>query len=151
MKKTLLFALCLVASYISMAQSDKMVKWNYTVKKIADKTYEIHMTADIERDYHMYAQNVGVDGPVATTFTFTQSPEITMDGKIKEQGKLIKKFESAWNGNANYYERNVNFIQVVKLKHDLKTNLKGKVEFMVCDDKKCLLPSNVDINVTIGG
>ncbi|MEJ7768034.1 MAG: protein-disulfide reductase DsbD domain-containing protein [Chitinophagaceae bacterium] len=151
MKSTLLLGLFLMAGYISKAQSDKMVKWNYTVKKVAEKTYEVHMTANIEHNFHMYAQNVGVEGPLPTTFTFTKSPAIILDGKVKEQGKLIRKFESAWNGNASYYEKNVNFIQVVKLKHDLKTNFKGKVEFMVCDDKKCLLPSNIDINVNVGG
>jgi len=39
----------------------------------------------------------------------------------------------------------------VKLKANVKTNLSGKVEFMVCDEKQCLPPSDVDIKVNIGG
>lgn len=151
MKKKLLFALLLFTGYISMAQSSKMVQWKYAVKKIADKTYEVHMTANINGAFHLYAQNVGVEGPLPTTFTFTKNPLITLQGDVKEVGKLVKKYESVWEGNVNYYEKSVDFVQVVKLKANIKTNLAGKVEFMVCDEKQCLPPGDVDIKVNIGG
>lgn len=151
MKKTLLVVLSLFAGFMSMAQSDKMVQWKYEVKKIADKTYEVHMTANINGNFHMYAQKVGVEGPLPTTFSFTKNPLITLQGEVKEVGKLIKKHETVWEGNVNYYEKSVDFIQVVKLKANVKTNLTGKVEFMVCDENKCLPPGDVEIKVNIGG
>jgi thiol:disulfide interchange protein DsbD len=70
---------------------------------------------------------------------------------VKENGKLIKKFESIWGGSVSYFEKTVDFVQVVKLKANVKTNLAGKVEFMVCDDQQCLPPSDVEIKVSIGG
>jgi thiol:disulfide interchange protein DsbD len=45
----------------------------------------------------------------------------------------------------------VDFVQQIKLKGNAKTNLAGKVEFMVCNDKQCLPPAEVDIKVPIGG
>lgn len=151
MKTTLLLILLLFAGFISMAQSDKMVQWKYEVKKIGDKTYEVHMTANINGRFHMYAQKVGVEGPLPTTFSFTKNPLITLQGDVKEVGKLIKKHETVWEGNVNYYEKSVDFVQVVKLKANVKTNLAGKVEFMVCDEKQCLPPGDVEIKVNIGG
>lgn len=151
MKTTLLLTLLLFAGFISMAQSDKMVQWKYEVKKIGDKTYEVHMTANINGNFHMYAQKVGVEGPLPTTFSFTKNPLITLQGDVKEVGKLIKKHETVWEGNVNYYEKSVDFVQVVKLKANVKTNLAGKVEFMVCDEKQCLPPGDVEIKVNIGG
>lgn len=151
MKTTLLLILLLFAGFISMAQSDKMVQWKYEVKKIADKTYEVHMTANINGNFHMYAQKVGVEGPLPTTFSFSKNPLITLQGDVKEVGKLIKKHETVWEGNVNYYEKSVDFVQVVKLKANVKTNLAGKVEFMVCDESKCLPPGDVEIKVNIGG
>ena len=151
MIRMLIFTIALFAGYSSLAQSYKQVKWNYSVKKIGDKTYEVHMTASIGGNYHLYAQNVGVEGPVPTTFSFTKNPLILLDGKVKENGKQIKKYESIWGGSVSYFERTVDFVQVVKLKANVKTNLAGKVEFMVCDDKQCLPPSDVDIKVSIGG
>src|SRR5215210_4987435 len=98
MKKFFSLVFCLVMGCALLAQSGKQVKWNFSSKKIADKTYEVHM----------YAQNVGVDGPLPTAFVFTKNPLLQLDGKVKEMGKLIKKYESTWSGNVNYYEKSVN-------------------------------------------
>jgi thiol:disulfide interchange protein DsbD len=141
----------LMITTIVSAQSAKQVKWTYTAKKIADKTYEVHITATMNGNWHIYAQNVGVEGPIPTAFTFTKNPLLTFDGKPKEVGKVIKKKEEVWGGVVNYYEKSVNFIQIVKVKGNVKTNIAGKVEFMVCDDHQCLPPSEVDFNVSIGG
>ena len=151
MKKTILLALVVLSGTLAIAQSSKQVSWVYSAKKVADKTYEIHMTATIGGDYHLYAQDAGGDGPIATTFNFTKSPLFALDGAVKEKGQIVKKFESAWNHNVNYYEKTVDFVQVVKLKSNVKTTLAGKVEFMVCNDKECLPPADVDIKVNIGG
>lgn len=150
MKKYLLFALAIVGVAVAQAQ-EKPVSWNFSAKKIADKTYEVHLTANISGDWHIYSQNVGVDGPVPTAFTFTKNPLLVLDGKPKEVGKLIKKKEDVWDGVVNYYEKSVSFVQVVKVRGSAKTNLAGKVEFMVCNDEKCLPPAEVDFSVNIGG
>ncbi len=133
------------------AQSSKAVHWTFTSKKLADKVYEVHMTASIDGDYHIYAQNVGVDGPVPTSFKLTANPLFSADGKVKEVGKVVKKKEEVWGGVVNYYEKTVDFVQVVKLKGNVKTNLAGSVEFMVCNDSQCLPPATVDFKVPIGG
>jgi thiol:disulfide interchange protein DsbD len=151
MSKIVLFILTVLSGSLAMAQSSKEVNWAYSAKKIADKTYEVHMTATIGGDYHLYAQDAGGDGPIPTSFTFTKSPLFSLDGKVKESGKLVKKFESAWSHDVKYYEKTVDFVQVVKLKSNVKTNLAGKVEFMVCNDHECLPPADVDIKVNIGG
>ena len=109
------------------------------------------MKATINGDYHLYAQDAGGEGPIPTSFTFTKNPLLTLDGQVKEVGKQLKKYESAWNHDVKYYEKNVDFIQTVKLKGNAKTSLAGKVEFMVCNEQKCLPPSTVDIKINIGG
>jgi thiol:disulfide interchange protein DsbD len=136
---------------IASAQSTRQVHWTYSAKKIADKTYEVHLTASINGDWHIYAQNVGVDGPLPTAFHFTNNPLLTLDGQVKENGKVVKKQEEVWGGVVNYYEKSVDFVQVVKLKANVKTKLGGKVEFMVCNDKECLPPSEVEFAVNVGG
>jgi len=151
MKKTILFGMAVLAGTLAMAQSSKEVNWTWSSKKIADKIYEIHMTATIGGNYHLYAQDAGGDGPIPTAFTFTKSPLLDLDGAPREKGQLIKKFESAWNHDVKYYEKSVDFVQVVKLKSSVKTALAGKVEFMVCNDHECLPPATVDIKVNIGG
>jgi len=151
MKVILLSLLVLVCSAATFAQSNKEVKWSFSAKKIADKVYEVHLTATVNGDFHIYAQNVGVEGPIPTSFTFTKNPLLMLDGKVKEVGKVVKKTEEVWGGVVNYYERSVDFVQTVKVKGSAKTNLAGKVEYMVCDNEKCLPPAETTFSVAIGG
>jgi len=135
---------------LAQSGSAKQVDWSFSSKKIADKTYEVKLTAIIKGNFHLYAQQLGVEGPVPTSFVFTPNPLFSLTGKVKEMGKLIKKFESAWDGNVSYFEKKVEFIQVVKCKANVKTNLSGEVEFMVCNDAQCLPPAKVPFKVAIG-
>jgi DsbC/DsbD-like thiol-disulfide interchange protein len=151
MKVTLLSLFVMMISAVSMAQSNTQVKWSYSSKKIADKTYEVHVKATVNGDWHIYSQNVGVDGPIPTAFTFTKNPLLVLDGKVGEVGKLISKQEEVWGGKVNYYENAVEFVVKVKVKSNAKTNLAGKVEYMVCNDEKCLPPSETSFSVAIGG
>ncbi|HRN55785.1 MAG TPA: protein-disulfide reductase DsbD family protein [Agriterribacter sp.] len=154
MQKIILFTAVLFsvnAALLAQSGSAKMVDWSFASKKIADNTYEIRFTANINGKYHMYAQDVGVEGPVPTLFTFARNPLIDIDGRVKESGKLIKKHEAVWGGDVNYYENKVEFVQLVKLKKKIKTQVGGTVEFMVCDDKECLPPAEVPFKVSIGG
>jgi hypothetical protein len=151
MKVTLLSLLVMMISAVSFAQSSNQVKWTFSSKKIADKTYEVRATATVIGNWHIYSQNVGVDGPIPTAFTFTKNPLVTFDGTPKESGKMIKKNEEVWGGEVRYYENKVEFIQTVKTRSAAKTKVAGKVEYMVCNDEKCLPPSETTFSVAIGG
>lgn len=150
MRKILALALLAFTCVSVSAQSTKQVKWTFTTKKIADKTYEVMMTANINGNYHMYAQNAG-DGPVPTSFAFNRNPLLQLDGKVKEVGNVKKVYEDAFDSEVRFYEKTVSFIQQVKVRGSAKNSLAGKVEFMVCNDKECLPPATVDFNVNIGG
>jgi Disulphide bond corrector protein DsbC len=146
----LLIALCTISVHAQMG-SAKQVSWTYSSKKIADKTFELQITATINGNYHLYAIKAGVEGPVPTTFTFTPNPLLGFEGAVIEKGKRITKHESAWDGNVNFFEKTVTFVQKVKAKTNAKTNVNCKVEFMVCNDEMCLPPSEVTFKIPVGG
>src|SRR5215467_481418 len=114
MKKILVFSFIML-SIAAAAQSSKQVKWAYSSKKIADKTYEVHFTATINGNWHLYSQHGG-DGPISTNFTFTKNPLLTTSGPTKEVGKMKKIYEEAFKSEVHYYENSVDFVQTVKLK-----------------------------------
>src|ERR1700759_2259231 len=109
MKRVLFSLTALFSVFVVSAQSSKAVKWTYTARKIADKTYEVHFSAVIDGDYHLYAQDAGGEGPVPTEFTFTPNPLLTLNGKVKESGSLVSKYEKAWKHDVKYYEKSVDF------------------------------------------
>lgn len=126
------------------------VSWTFTAKKIGDKTFEVHMTATIQKSWHLYSQTQPEDAVAnPTAFTLTANPLLTLDGKIKEVGKMEKFVDKELGLSANQYSDKVDFVQVVKLKGNVNTNLSGSVEFQTCDDKKCLPPKTVNFNVAL--
>lgn len=150
MKRTFTFLVLMVMAGFVQAQINNPVTWTYSAKKIADKVYEIHITANIDGNWHLYAQDAG-EGPEPTTFSFTTNPLITFDGKVKEVGKLEKSYDKNFNSVLKYYAKKVDFVQKVKVKSSVATVLKGSVNFMVCNDRQCLPPKDVSFSVKLGG
>ena len=150
MKKTLLILFVIITAAGAKAQMSNPVKWTYTAKKLSDKLYEIHMTASLDNKWHIYAQEAG-EGPEPTSFTFTQNPLVKLDGKVKEVGTLEKVYDPNFKSTLKFYANKVDFVQKVKLKSTVTTLLKGKVSYMVCDDKKCLPPKEVPFSVSLPG
>jgi thiol:disulfide interchange protein DsbD len=151
MNKITLLLLAVLSGTLVMAQSSKEVAWATSAKKLNDRTYEVHMTATIGGDYHIYSQHPGGDGPIPTSFKFKKNPLATPAGTVKEVGKMVKKLESAWGFEVIYYEKTVDFVVTVNVKGNAKTNLATTVEYMVCDDHQCLPPADTELNVKLGG
>jgi Disulphide bond corrector protein DsbC len=150
MKKLLLFVPVLLLSFQLFSQMLNPVSWNFTSKKVDDKTYEIHMIATIQDGWHLYSQQQPDDAiAMPTTFTINSNPLVKLDGKIKELGKMEKFTDKKLGLSANQYSKKVTFVQQVKLKGNAKTNFTGNVEFQTCDDKKCLPPKTINFNVTL--
>ncbi|SFH26605.1 protein-disulfide reductase DsbD domain-containing protein [Pedobacter insulae] len=147
MRKLIFTLTAALFSLTSYAQIEKPVTWSYAAKKTSATEAIIYLKATIEDGWHLYSQFVKAGGPVKTTITFDKSPLFTLVDKTTEP-KPITKFESTFNMNVSYFEKSVIFQQKVKLKG--KTALvKGKLEFMVCDDHQCLPPEEIAFSVSI--
>lgn len=126
------------------------VSWTFSAKKTADKTYELHLTAIIQSGWHLYSQAQPEDAIAEpTVVTFNNNPLLNLDGKIKEDGKLEKFHDAKLDISANQYSRKVDFIQVVKLRANAKTNISGSVRFQTCNDEKCLPPKTITFNIVL--
>ena len=51
--------------------------------------------------------------------------------------------------DVKYFNDRVEFIQTVKLKGNVKTNIGGTVEYMVCDDSQCLPPTKKTFDIKL--
>ena len=146
------FFVCITILLAAMAVKAQLnpVTWSFSAKKMADKTYEIHMKATIQSGWHLYSQIQPEDAiAIPTGFTINKNPLVILDGKIKEIGKMELFHDAKLDISANQYANNVDFVQIVKLKAKAKTNLTGSVEYQTCDDKKCLPPKTVNFSVAI--
>ena len=132
------------------AQIADPVQWTYTAKKIADKTYELHITASLQNSWHLYSQQQPADAIAEpTTISFSKNPLIIIEGKAKEFGKMQIFKDEKLKISANQYSGKVDFVQKIKLKGNVKTNVVGVVEYQTCDDKKCLPPKKINFSIPI--
>ena len=150
MKKYIITGIFLLAVNFLFAQIQNPVSWTTSSKKINDKTYEVHLTANLNSGWHIYSQHTPEGGPVPTSLTFTKNPLVTVEGKAKEVGKLEQHVEPLFgNIDVKQFSNKVDFVQLVKLKAPVKTSVNVAVEFMVCNDKQCLPPKTEKLSVAL--
>jgi DsbC/DsbD-like thiol-disulfide interchange protein len=144
-----IFVLAMLLSFQKnvLAQIETPVKWSYAAKKINPKEAVVFIKATINDGWHIYAQNMKDGGPVKTSFTFLPSKQYSLMGKTTEP-QPITHFEKSFNMAVSYFEKTVIFQQKIKLKA-AQTIVKGSLEYMTCNDHKCLPPSDLDFSVTI--
>ena len=149
MKRIIFFLVIALGTATVNAQLNP-VSWSFIAKKVADKTYEMHLTAIMQSGWHLYSQVQPEDAiAIPTGFKINNNPLLLLEGKIKEVGKMEKFHDAKLEVSANQYADKVDFVQVVKLKVNAKTNLTGSVEYQTCDDKKCLPPKTVNFSIAV--
>ncbi|HKC34407.1 MAG TPA: protein-disulfide reductase DsbD domain-containing protein [Chitinophagaceae bacterium] len=149
MKKCCFSILLFLVSVNCFSQSENPVKWDFEIKKIADKTYELQLIAKIEDGWHIYSQSTPDGGPIRTSISYSPNPLLMIEGAANEIGKLEKHFEKLFGVEVIQFSKKVIFLQIVKLKTNAKTNLSGKVKFMVCNDKECLPPKDISFSLQL--
>ncbi len=147
-KSILIFFLAVFATLFSQAQVEDPVSWTFTAKKISPKIFELHMTADVSGNWHIYAQNAG-EGPEPTIFNFTKNPLVKLVGNTKEVGKLESAYDPNFKSTLRFYNGKVDFVQKITVKSDANTVIKGNVSFMVCNDRRCLPPKEIPFSIKL--
>jgi len=148
MKKiTLVLSMVIFTIAGAFAQIEKPVTWSYVAKKVNKTEAVLYLKASIDSKWHIYSQNVKSGGPVKTTFAFSPSKDFSLVGKTTEP-KAIVKYEDTFKMNVSYFENQVIFQQKIKLNKGT-TIVKGRVEFMTCNDRQCLPPEEVEFSIPV--
>ncbi|MEO5942041.1 MAG: protein-disulfide reductase DsbD domain-containing protein [Ferruginibacter sp.] len=148
MKKIFFLAVVLCTSFSLFAQLQNPVHWSFTSKKLNIGTYEIHLTATLDKGWHTYSQTTPDGGPLPTTVTFAKNPLVKMDGTTKEIGKLEEYHEPLFGVDVKQFSDKVDFVQIVKVKGNIKTVVAGNIDFLVCN-KQCLPPATKSFSISL--
>ncbi|MCF8301972.1 MAG: thioredoxin family protein [Bacteroidales bacterium] len=149
-KPLLLTALVLVLSVSGFSQILEPVKWSFSKEKLKDNTYELQLKATIDEHWHLYSQDIPEGGPRPTTFNFETEKGYELIGKTKEP-KAIEEMDPNFDMVVKYFAEEATFTQKVKITTDEPVVIKGYVNFMCCDDTRCLPPSDKDFTFTFNG
>lgn len=145
MKKILLVLFIASVSNISYSQILNPVKFNYSAVKKSSSQYEVHIKTSIDPKWHIYSVKNPEGGAQATLIKIKDGNPI---GDVKESGILKTGYNEEFKVNEKYFEKAVDFVQLVKLNSGIK-EIGGTIEYMVCNDKQCLPPKEVEFKIKL--
>jgi hypothetical protein len=148
MKK--IFIVIVLMSLGVVVNAQQKVSWGFVAKKLANNSFELRMTATPPTGWHIYSQTTPDGGPIATEFKFTNNALVTVtSAKPKEVGKLVSYFDKNFKVDVKYFEGKVDFVKTVTVKGNIKTNISGTVESMICNDRTCMPPTTEKFNISL--
>jgi thiol:disulfide interchange protein DsbD len=148
MKRLILLLSIILFNTTSYSQIYDPVKWSTSVEKVSETEYDLVIQAIIETGWHLYSQNVPDDGPIPTTFTFESTADYELAGKTsEEEGHTVE--DPVFEMKIKYFQNEAIFKQRIKVLSENNFKITGEVEFMVCDDARCLPPTFVDLNFSV--
>ena len=135
-----LFFFILLAGFFAQAQIYEPVKWETEVNKISETEIELISIASIESGWHLYSQDVPENGPIPTSFSYDlKDLEANLIGEtIEEEGNEID--DPVFEMRIKYFEDQARFVQKISLEKPVGS-INASVEYMVCDDARCLPPT----------
>ncbi|MCZ4317681.1 thioredoxin family protein [Aequorivita viscosa] len=144
--KKIFLSLLLATVSMGFVQSQILdpVSWSTSIKKISETEYDLIAKATIEDNWHLYSQVVPEDGPLPTVFTFEENSAYKSVGKVKES-KGVTEHDPVFDMVITFFSHTATFTKRIALTGTEGTTIKGEVEFMVCDDTRCLPPNYVDL------
>lgn len=144
--KYLLFILVCFCSLSLNAQTSP-VKWTFKLKKLDNQKSEFIAIADINKGWNIYSVYMEEDGPIPTSFTFSEVINGSLEGKIIEKSNKISVFDELFEMQVIKFKEIAEFSQIFSGEAGL--SLKGNVIFMCCDSKRCLPPATVPFDLKL--
>ena len=93
------------------------ITWDAHLEKQNDSIYNLVFTAKLEKGWHLYSQEIGEDGPIPTTFSFSSSPQTyELLGKTSEP-EIPAIYDEVFGMDIKYFKKEAVFVQSLKI-HD---------------------------------
>ena len=148
--KNLIITLCgvLLFSSTTHAQVLEPVKWETSVEKISDTEYDLISTATVDDGWHLYSQSVPDNGPIPTTFLYKANADYELSGiTSEEEGHTVD--DPVFQMRIKFFGDKAEFRQRIKILNEELSVVEGEVEYMACDDEKCMPPDYVDLKFNL--
>jgi thiol:disulfide interchange protein len=139
-KRFLIAFLLILLNWYCNAQVFNPVRWNFITKQVSENTFELQFTANIDPGWHMYGLHIPENGPIATSFSFAENKEVEYLSDATPVQKPVVKYDPTFEMDLELFSDKVTFLRTIKIVSVPKTEVTGTIEFMVCDDSRCLPP-----------
>ncbi len=139
----------LLFASLSFAQVFEPVKWSFESKELSDNEYELIFSATIEDKWHLYSQDIPMTPP-ATNFHFDDNDKYERIGPVTES-ESVTEYDPNFEMELKYFSDEAVFKQKIKILTDDPVVVIGYLEYMCCDDTKCLPPTDEEFQFFYNG
>ncbi len=140
-KSSILFGLLLLSSGL-LAQLNP-VSWTFSSEKVGEQEYELSFEADLKPGWYIYSQFLEEGGPIPTRIFLDVQDGFLPLGAAREEGEKLEGHDALFGMEIVKFKGKTRFIQRVQVVDPLQT-ITGYIEYMVCDEAKCLPPNEME-------
>lgn len=151
MKKRLFVWLLPILFCVSAMAQQNPVKWRYTVKPISATEAELVFNAVSSGGYHLYSQFMEEGGPLPTVFHFPKSKNFKLIGKVSEHPKPVESIDETFGTKVAYFKKDAEFRQKIQILSADDFDIKGTIDYQVCDEESCIPFSDIDFSFKVKG
>ena len=137
--------LVLLLSFTSKMYAQNHVKWTF---QYISKSSTVIATGEIDPGWHLYSQKTDENaGPIPTKMVIEASKNYKIVGNAVEGTVPHEIFDKNFESTVYLFESHYAVEQQINLKKP--GILKGEMQYMICDDTKCLPPISVPFTLEI--
>ena len=130
---------------INLIHAQNHVTWNFSYDKSTEK---IMIKGTIDKGWHLYSQKTPLNaGPIPTTVHLDKIKGLKLIGNYSEDLVPHEIFDLNFESKVYLFEDSYLSSQKIKCKNIQQ--ISGKIEYMVCDDTRCMPPIEVPFTITI--
>jgi thiol:disulfide interchange protein DsbD len=145
MLKYFLILNCLFYLGINQIHAQNHVTWNFSYDTSSEK---IIIKGAIDKGWHLYSQKTPLNaGPIPTTVHIDKIKGVKLVGNYSEDLVPHEIFDLNFDSKVYLFEDSYLSSQKIKCKNIKQ--ITGKIEYMVCDDTRCMPPIEVPFTITI--
>ncbi|NND09366.1 MAG: thioredoxin fold domain-containing protein [Saprospiraceae bacterium] len=142
---TLFFSLLF---FLTNGQIHTPVTWHVDYTHLEGDRYKLVFSAEIDKGWAVYSQYLESDeGPVATTINYSDPDGFESLAEAVESGKKKEGFDDLFEMNV------IKFMEEYVIEQELRaqpnTSIAGYINYMTCDDVRCLPPTDVDFELKL--
>jgi hypothetical protein len=122
------------------------VVWSFSAVKKSGSLVEVHVKASLSEGWHIYSTDTA-SSPFPTQVTVLPGPGFSLQGSLREEGRLIVAAQPDGGAPVRYFKGTVDFVRPVKIGGDLHS-VSGTIQFVICTDEQCMPPGKKEFTVS---
>lgn len=150
MKKSILILIACISFALNVQQETiEPVTWQSRAEKISDTEYNIILSGNIEKEWHLFSQFTSDKGSLPSVLTFENSKDNYELLGVATESETVTAYNDIFKVNETFFLNKVQFTQRIKLLSKNIQQIHVNLEYQVC--KEVCINKNKNFTIALNG